>query len=440
MRTESPLVPESPDDQDDQGRQDTLWHFDEMAADKPREHSAYRHLLEFCHMSLLKRERGHYWESLQDETLYYTSFDLRDVMDRQWSDDQGKFSLNTLLRLCGRIVKTQLGSDEKALVVTENKNIFRYRFCRAVIQQWDEQGSAEEESDAQESAPSNTQPIDPASPINPKFDWAMSLNRNAATTSLFQAASVLQTVAQKTAHSANAGSDNVQQYLRRVQDRIQELVSWATDIDAPNRGPYISDDDDEELIDPRKVRRANATQTNVRDSEPKEHINATYTSTSSHAKPTVPPLNATKPSNTTKRATGEPTHLPNYPPRGLDGVKYPQKKEGIVAIKLWNTTAGKQVLQNRKLTGGDRVVFQCAESLEKGVLKPVSKDQLQCPYKAVLQKNKPKGGSEHWALVGGGNAVYEHKHCGGSAKPTTKELVRMQTSCTAVKANRGVSG
>ena len=41
MRTESPLVPESPDDQDEQGRQDTLWHFDEMAADKPREHSAY---------------------------------------------------------------------------------------------------------------------------------------------------------------------------------------------------------------------------------------------------------------------------------------------------------------------------------------------------------------------------------------------------------------
>ena len=84
MRTESPLVPESPDDQDDQGRQDTLWHFDEMAADKPREHSAYRHLLEVCKMSLLKRERGHYWESLQDETLYYTSFDL--------CDDQGRFS------------------------------------------------------------------------------------------------------------------------------------------------------------------------------------------------------------------------------------------------------------------------------------------------------------------------------------------------------------
>jgi hypothetical protein len=147
----------------------------------------------------------------------------------------------------------------------------------------------------------------------------MSLNRNAATTSLFHAASVLQTVAQQTSHSANAGSDNVQQYLRRVQDRIQELVSWASDIDAPNRGPYISDDDDEELIDPRKVRRSNATQTNVRDSEPEAHINVTYasTNTSSHAKPTVPPLNATKPSNTTKRATGEPIHLPNYPPRRL---------------------------------------------------------------------------------------------------------------------------
>ena len=60
-------------------------------------------------MSLLPRERGHYWESLQDETLYYTLFDLRDVMHRQWSDDQGEFSLNALLRLCGRIAQTQLG-------------------------------------------------------------------------------------------------------------------------------------------------------------------------------------------------------------------------------------------------------------------------------------------------------------------------------------------
>ena len=160
--------------------------------------------------------------------------------------------------------------------MTENENIFPYGFCRAVIRQWDEQGSAEEESDAQESAPSTTQSIGPTSPINPKFDWAMSLNRNAATTgvsierelyynlflkrltSLFQAASVLQTVAQKTAYSANAGSDNVQQYLRRVQDRIQELVSWATDIDAPNRGPCISDDGDEELIDPRNLPGARA--------------------------------------------------------------------------------------------------------------------------------------------------------------------------------------
>ena len=77
-------------------------------------------------------------------------------------------------------------------------------------------------------------------------------------------------------------------------------------IDAPNRGPCISDDDDDdddELIDPRKVRRANATQTNVRDSEP-EHINAANTNTSSHEKPTVPPLNATKPSK-------PPNVLPN---------------------------------------------------------------------------------------------------------------------------------
>ena len=105
-------------------------------------------------------------------------------------------------------------------------------------------------------------------------------------------------------------------------------------------------------------------------------------------------------------------------------MEYPHKKEGIVAIRLWNTTAGKQVLQTRKWTGGDRLVFQCVESLEKGVLRPVSKDQLQCPYKAVLQKNMPKGGSEHWALAGGGNAV----------------LVRMQTSCTAVKWNCDVAG
>ena len=79
-----------------------------------------------------------------------------------------------------------------------------------------------------------------------------------------------------------------------------------------------------------------------------------------------------------------------------------------MAIKLWGTTAGVQVLQNRKLAGGDRVVFQCVGPLGGGVLKPVPEGQLQCPYKAVLQKNKPKGGPEHWALVGGGNAVAVH--------------------------------
>ena len=188
---------------------------------------------------------------------------------RQWGGGQGKFSLGALLRLCGRIAKAQLGSGEGALAVAGDEDMFRYRFCRAVARQWGGQVSAGGESDAQESAPSTTQPIDPTSPTNPKFGWAMSLNRNAATTSLSQAASVLQTVAQKTAHSANAGPNNVQQCLRRVQGRIHELVSWATDIGAPNRGPCISGGGGGGLVDPRKARRAGATQTNVRGPGPK---------------------------------------------------------------------------------------------------------------------------------------------------------------------------
>ena len=447
MRTAAsspPLVPESPDAQSDQGRQDTLWHFEEMAADKPRQHSAYHHLLDFCHNDLLCRERGHYWTSLQDETIYESTFDLRKVIERRWSEDEGKFSLKTLIRLCDRIAETQVDSDEKALEpAAEDRHVFRYRFCQEELIQWDQELS-EEGSDAHveaepESAPPTPptpQPIDPTNPTNPEFGWAMLLNRNAGSIKLFQAASVLQTIARETAYSANPGSESVQRYLSRVHDRIQQLVSWATDFETPN----IGNDDDEELTDERNLpgAHANTTQTNAR--KPKKHVANTNARASSKAKPVVPPLNATKPSNARKPANREPSHLPNYPPRELDGVQYPSKKEGVTACKLWNTTAGKQVLQNKKLTGGNRVVLQCAESLTKGILNEVSEDQLQCPYKAVLQKKTPKGGSEHWAYVGGRNGVYEHRDCGGQAKPTTNELVKMQTSCTAVKANRGVSG
>ena len=102
-----------------------------------------------------------------------------------------------------------------------------------------------------------------------------------------------------------------------------------------------------------------------------------------------------------------PIHLTT--PHGVwAGCGAPMQKRGDCGYQTlghhgWGASAPKQ-----KIGRGWPCCFPMCWAPWGGVLKPVSEGQLQCPYKAVLQKNKPKGGPEHWALVGGGNAVAVH--------------------------------
>jgi hypothetical protein len=68
----------------------------------------------------------------------------------------------------------------------------------------------------------------------------------------------------------------------------------------------------------------------------------------------------------------------------------------------------------------------------QGNPKAVGTNELVCPYKAVLQYSTKQ---KDWGLTD--LSFLEHQDCGGMAKPTTAELFLLQTSHTAVQANRG---
>ena len=364
----------------------TFW--DQEFVESPHR-EAYCHLLNCCQTDLFLLDHGDHWMSLNTDAYYFGTFDLTDVFSRINRTQSPAFTLIDLISLCDIVCGTVCeDSSMHALERIDGQYQYRYMYVKCVVEQ------CMEEAEAEASPPEAVEAELPSD-----FTWAMSLCVDADKADMYKAAGILQIASEQLAQGSNSGSPPVVRQLQLIFDQMNALVGWATSPDASIPAPSA----------PRRPMNHNST---------------------SH-----------KPVDPSRKQGPLPAPMCGNPPKILEG-EFADRQIASTTCKLQNTKEGKQVMLNKKKSNGTRVLLQCATCFEDGILKTCGDDELQCPYLVNIHKRKTKGsdGAHHWVFGIGKKNVYEHRNCGGSAKPTTNELRMFKTSHSAVGANRGVKG